>query len=56
MSLRTQQSRNDVILLNKFELESLKFFLNNNSYIISSIDNFNYDFIYNIGNNTEENL
>ena len=45
-----------LILLNKFELESLKSFLNDNSYIISSIDKFNYDYIYNIGNNTEENF
>ena len=37
-----------LILLNKFELESLKSFLNDNSYIISSIDKFNYDYIYNI--------
>ena len=45
-----------LILLNKFELESLKSFLNDNSYIISSIDKFNYDYIYNISNNTKENL
>ena len=45
-----------LILLNKFELESLKSFLNDNSYIISSIDKFNYDYIYNISKNTEENL
>ena len=45
-----------LILLNKFELESLKSFLNDNSYIISSIDKFNYDYIYNISNDTEEIL
>ncbi len=45
-----------LILLNKFELESLKSFLNDNSYIIASIDKFNYDFIYNISDKTEENL
>ena len=43
-----------IILLNKFELNSLNNWLNNNSYIIFQINNFNNNYIY--LNNELENI
>ncbi len=45
-----------LILFNRFELNGMHSYINNNSYIISNINEYNNNFIFKLSNNSEENL